>query len=111
MQELRDLAASEAIRGFVVDPPRRLEESVQGVNLFIDAYWLRTFRANFSYRTEEPVARDSFRLRRQIENFRIDFQWRPAGWADHCVARGYPPDAAPVVVQVLLRETADPNVL
>ena len=104
MEELRQLARSPEIAGWIADPPRRLAPNiVQGVNLAIDPFWLRSYRAYFGFRTEQSPSADSFRTRKTTEEFRVRFDWRPPGWKEHCVAKGYTEDA-PVVIQVLLRQ-------
>jgi hypothetical protein len=112
MQELRDLARGDEISSFIVDPPNGLStEYVQGVNLTIDAFWLRYYRANYGARTEESPTNTSFRMRRFISDRILDFSWRPTGWNAHCRARGYPSNSQPVIMQVLLRGSPEPAIL
>ncbi len=111
MQELRDLAAT-TLQGFIVDPPYLLStERVQGVNLSIDRYWLRTYRSQYAWHTEGTPAGFSFRTRRMAVGKTLDFKWRPAGWNRHCATLGYPENAQPVVIDVLLRERPDAGFL
>jgi hypothetical protein len=108
VQELRDLARSDAIASFVADPPLLLaEEFVHGVTLVVDRFWLRAFRAAFGYWTEGSPVSFSYRTRRVITGHKFDFTWRPDGWAAHCAVMGYPDNAHPVAVLVLLRSPVD----
>lgn len=104
MQELRELARTGEIAGFISEPPPNLStETVHGVNLVVDHFWLRYYRAFYAARAEESVFSGSYRSRRLFGHKDMDFEWRPTGWADHCQAWGYPRDAHPVVIQIHLR--------
>jgi hypothetical protein len=114
MEELRDLVRVQPISGFVVDPPQRLlGEGVHGVNLLIDRYWLRSYRANVGLFADATPAERSVRARRAIGKDRMSmyFDWRPSGWTEHCKTRGYPTEAHPVTIEVLLPQPPLPTLL
>lgn len=114
MQELRDLA-NKILWGFIVDPPYLLSaERVQGVNLEIDSFWLRSYRAMFSYWAETEPASFSYRLRKMVTGDQLDWDWRPkTDWAQHWRTKGFPIEASettnphPVEIVILLRESPD----
>jgi hypothetical protein len=101
MQELREVALrSSAIRGFVTEPPELLSPKyVQGVNLSIDPFWLAFWRWKHG-------GRDGRRIRERRLFERLPLMWsdKPAGWKEYCLDRGYPEDAHPITIVVILRE-------
>jgi hypothetical protein len=116
MQELRDLAQTPLISGFIVDPPTLLStERVQGVNLEIDKFWLQSYRSNFGFWAETEPASFSYRLKKIIDADRLNWDWRPKNgmWQQHCQSKGFPSntkdakDPHPVEIVVLLRAFPD----
>jgi hypothetical protein len=113
VQELRDLARAPLIAGFVADPPYLLStDFVQGINLDIDPYWLRMYRASFAgYVESESGGQYSYRFMRLLKGRTLNWDWRPSGWNYHCRTRGYAENSHPARVIVLLRELADSKFL
>src|SRR5712692_2739373 len=107
MQYLKQFARNEGLLRFLDELVDRLGDNTQGVCLTYDPYWqalaVREFhphhwpdawphavtRARRLYwGSIEPVVRD----------------YRPPDWDDYCVSRGYPRNAAPIIVKLLLRK-------
>lgn len=110
MEELRALARGGTIGGFVDDPPFPLGvENVSGVSLRVDAYWLRWFWAPL--RRPYGLHRRGSYEERAFHGVRYDFGARPPQWKAHCRDRGYPGDAHPVTVVVMLRRPPTPGML
>lgn len=110
MEELRDLASDGLIADFIENPPRILStENVSGVSLHIDDFWLRWSRVTrwppYPYHSGIPTWRDM----RTYFGARHDFIQKPPNWGDYCNRKGYPRDAHPVTVIVILRDPYDPK--
>jgi hypothetical protein len=81
MQELRELARTPPINGFIADPPPIYSNGgVQGVNLEVDRYWLRCFRTEFGFWAEAAVPSFNYRIRKLLRDHRLDFSWKPPRW-------------------------------
>jgi hypothetical protein len=105
MQELRELARTPQINGFIADPPPIYSNGgVQGVNLEVDRYWLRCFRTEFGFWAEAAVPSFNYRIRKLLRDHRLDFSWKPPRWDEYCKSRGFDKDANPVTIVVLLSD-------
>ena len=113
MEELRDLASVGVIADFVERPPIALStENVSGVSLRIDDFWLRWERVTRWLPYFYPGPYPGPLNRRDLRTYfgvRHDFAQKPPKWGDYCKRKGYPWDAHPVTVVVVLRAPYDPN--
>lgn len=108
MQELRDLARTPAVAGFVADPPNiYFSRGIQGVNLEVDRYWLRSYRTENAFWTETEPPSFSYRMRKLLRKAHLDFSWRPPNWAQYCIRKGFGEEAHPATIVVLLGEIPD----
>jgi hypothetical protein len=98
MQELRELGQSDLIGTFVERMPNGLTlETVSGVSLRIDDYWLRSY---LQYAEVGPE-----RTQRRVRTNggpRYPFDERPNNWRAHCKEKGWNPEAHPVAVIVIV---------
>lgn len=104
MRELRRLAAeSGPIANFVEDPPYPLNrETMSGMSLRIDRYWLRWWWARFGV----PWGVWGLRTHRDwfdARHISFDFDGRPEDWERYCENRGFEGNAHPVALIVILR--------
>jgi hypothetical protein len=112
MQELRALARGPLIGGFISDPPSLLGlENVSGASLRIDEYWLHWFWA--TWQDLHPRSRSAWFQyeRRAFFGAKYTFTDKPPRWTTHCRERGYPKDAHPVSVVVIMRRPLSRDLL
>jgi len=115
LDELRQLGTVGEIANWVESPPSELStETVHGVALDIDDYWLsywQSYKGLMTFAGTQPILnvyiQPEAKLGRTFRtnfNARYDFLDRPKDWRDYCDSRGYQEDAHPVRVIIVLRE-------
>ncbi len=86
-------------------------DQVQGALLEVDRYWYRSWVREMAWRYGPgpwwwQIEDDDRFLEwiKEHEAARLDFDYRPKDWNDHCKSMGYGEDASPFVIRVILHQ-------
>ncbi len=81
-----------------------LPNDVRGVMIGVDDYWMEMYISSHFGPFSRCSDRKSFHLERMQYGWSVDETFRPEHWMDHCKKVGYPPDAQPFYIRVIVRD-------